>query len=456
MESIDETNYYDRLLALTISNALQIPFYRKRWPSKVEENIKTVDDLHLLPIITKKEFKLHIDLTDSFPQSPDVALINHTSGTTGELFYRYRTTEETEFLNAFFEEDRKQRMAKMGIDTRPILKPIILMESDPHHGASSSQIQQNGIQITSASDILGTGHTLDILKKKFNIPGYSPKVNVIIGSGSYLIHIALSLLHEGINPRDIGIQAMHTKGGFLTEYAKNFISECWGAPIFDYFSLSEVFASAPSCLKCKKYSFKPTVIVEFLDPFTQKPIQEGLAALVLTELYPYVRHHPLIRYWTDDLVWLAPDSGCCGKQSFIPKGRLKCVIKDTGTSPERILLTDYEVYEAMEKIPGILFEESDELKWVHDLFGRVLSGTPILSIELDKKDPNRTDIVIKFKCTFSPYYYRDEALAVEQKLEKNLMEISHCLREAISTKKYRLVTKAVPVVKNRMVLFDIV
>jgi phenylacetate-coenzyme A ligase PaaK-like adenylate-forming protein len=445
MAELNEQNYFLKLLGLTISNSLNIPFYSQRWSGDVEKKVKTPEDLRLLPLITKEELIPHMEDPRSFPQSPDVSLVYHTSGTTGKPFYRFRTREEVQFFHDFLNAEKETRAKKPGSETG--LKPVILTEGSFAHGGRLP-IDHGGLSIHSTADKAGLSNTIEILTREFKIPGYTPGVKAIVCSVNFAIQTAMALYDKGIDPKSIGVEVIHTKGNFCTARNSRYIEESWGTIHFDYFSLSEIMASAPCCRSCGNYSFKPTVIAEFLDPVTREPVKEGLAVLVLTELFPYVRYHPLVRYWTDDLVWLSPAQGCCGKQPFMPKGRLKCAIKDTFVSPGKILVTDCEIYEAMQEIPEVVFSASDEWVWLIRTYGMALRGLPRLNLELVKKQRDVVDLVIKFECCYSPLYYQDEAKGVERRLKKKLLEISHCLREAVASKKYRLILRAVPRIEN--------
>ena len=442
-EHINEQNYFEKLLRLTVANASKIPFYSQRWPANVEEIVNTPEDLKLLPIITKQELQTH--LRDGFPQAEDVVAIHHTYGTTGELFYRYRTQEEGRFFNTFLQEEKKIKQKKS--TSKPGLKPIFLMEGDAYHG-TGLPVSPEGLALHVAPDRYGAEHALDILKKEFNIPGYSAKVNIIKGTAAFILQTTLQLMDEGIEPKSIGVSSLHTVGGFLSSKTRKFLETSWGAPLIDYFSLSEILGTAPSCQICKKYRFKPTVIVEFLDPFSREPVKEGLAALVLTELFPYISHHPFIRYWSDDLVWVAPGNCPCGDITFSPKGRLKSAVKDPASPEGKILLTSSEILEAAEETPEVVFNEKDEWKWVSQRLGLVIRSSPRISLNLDNTPPKKKNLMMKFECSFSPHFYFDEAKEAENKLKMRLLEKSPCLRDAIASKNYQLTVQAVPFIEN--------
>lgn len=437
--NLTEHNYYDQLLGLTISNALKIPFYRERWPLNVAQDIHSIGDLKHLPLLTKEEFQANVE--SRFPQSGKVALIHHSSGTTSsELLYRYRSQEEINFLSTFY--GRELEMAgKDHISNSD--RPIILVQQSDYHG-NGIPLPTDSLVIRVAFDKQGLSHALDVIQRQFAIVGYSPMVEAIVGASEFVMMLTLALMKASLNPRELGIRSIHIISGFSSSKQRHFLHSAWNCPIVDTYSLSEVFGSAPSCSVCGRYNFRPTVLAEYLDPFSKTPVDEGIATLALTELYPFISYHPLIRYWTDDLVSVESSRcvACKSSKTFLPKGRLKHSLVDSETQPEKLLVAEFEYIDALAETPEIVYTASLGYRWLSDELDAVLMGNPRASLNLIRRSSTIKKIVLKFECVYSPVVYQEDARRVEGRLEERLLSKSPSLRGAIASGRYEFVVEA--------------
>jgi phenylacetate-CoA ligase len=102
-------------------------------------------------------------------------------------------------------------------------------------------------------------------------------------------------------------------GGSIPETRRR-IEELWGASLFDYYGLSDIFgACAGMCEKREGLHWaEDHIMVEVLDQETGRPVAEGeRGELVLTSLKKRAR--PLIRFRTGDIVSLTTDRCGCGR-----------------------------------------------------------------------------------------------------------------------------------------------
>lgn len=143
------------------------------------------------------------------------------------------------------------------------------------------------------------------------------KPTAIWTTPSYAWYLGETAQLQGIDLRkDLAIRKIFVAGepgGSIPETRRR-IEELWGASLFDYYGLSDIFgACAGMCEKRDGLHWaEDHILVEVLDQNTGKPVAEGeRGELVLTSLKKRAR--PLIRFRTGDIVSLTTDRCGCGR-----------------------------------------------------------------------------------------------------------------------------------------------
>ncbi|MEN9984756.1 MAG: aerobic phenylacetate-CoA ligase [Pseudomonadota bacterium] len=136
---------------------------------------------------------------------------------------------------------------------------------------------------------------------------------------SYAWYLGETAIKEGINPKtELNIQRIFVAGepgGSIPETRQR-IEALWGAKVYDYYGLSDIFGSCAGM--CEEQDglhwAEDHILVEVLDPDTQQPVAPGeRGELVLTTLKKTAR--PMIRFRTGDIVSFT-DAPCrCGRTS---------------------------------------------------------------------------------------------------------------------------------------------
>lgn len=136
---------------------------------------------------------------------------------------------------------------------------------------------------------------------------------------SYAWHLGETAIKEGINPKtELNLQRIFVAGepgGSIPETRQR-IEALWGAKVYDYYGLSDIFGSCAGM--CEEQDglhwAEDHILVEVLDPDTQQPVAPGeRGELVLTTLKKTAR--PMIRFRTGDIVSFT-DAPCrCGRTS---------------------------------------------------------------------------------------------------------------------------------------------
>ncbi|CAK0766359.1 phenylacetate-CoA ligase [Azospirillaceae bacterium] len=141
---------------------------------------------------------------------------------------------------------------------------------------------------------------------------------------SYAWHLGETAAKEGIDPkRDLAIRRIFVAGepgGSISE-TRNRIEALWGADVYDYYGLSDIFGSCAGMCEEKDglHWAEDHIHVEVLDPETGAPVPEGeRGELVLTTLKKAAR--PMIRFRTGDIVSITTEPCRCGRTSLRLRG----------------------------------------------------------------------------------------------------------------------------------------
>lgn len=137
---------------------------------------------------------------------------------------------------------------------------------------------------------------------------------------SYAWHLGETASREGLDPQtDFAVRRIFVAGepgGSIPETRER-IEALWGAEVFDYYGLSDIFgACAGMCTeKDGLHWAEDHILAEVLDPETGEPVAEGeRGELVLTTLRKAAR--PMIRFRTGDIVSMTSEPCRCGRTSL--------------------------------------------------------------------------------------------------------------------------------------------
>jgi phenylacetate-CoA ligase len=141
---------------------------------------------------------------------------------------------------------------------------------------------------------------------------------------SYAWHLGETASKEGIDPRrDLAVRRIFVAGepgGSIPETRAR-IEDLWGASVYDYYGLSDIFGSCAGMCEEKDglHWAEDHILVEVLDPATLDPVAEGeRGELVLTTLRKSAR--PMIRFRTSDIVSFTSAPCPCGRTSIRMRG----------------------------------------------------------------------------------------------------------------------------------------
>lgn len=136
---------------------------------------------------------------------------------------------------------------------------------------------------------------------------------------SYAWHLGETALKAGLDPRsELAVRRIFVAGepgGSIPETRQR-IEALWGAKVYDYYGLSDIFGSCAGM--CEEQDglhwAEDHILAEVLDPETGQPVADGeRGELVLTTLKKTAR--PLIRFRTGDIVSFTAEPCRCGRTS---------------------------------------------------------------------------------------------------------------------------------------------
>lgn len=137
---------------------------------------------------------------------------------------------------------------------------------------------------------------------------------------SYAWYLGETAIKEGIDPRqDLAVRRIFVAGepgGSIPETRER-IEALWGASVYDYYGLSDIFGSCAGMCEERDglHWAEDHIHVEVLDPDTLAPVREGeRGEMVLTTLRKSAR--PMIRFRTGDIVSFTSEPCRCGRTSI--------------------------------------------------------------------------------------------------------------------------------------------
>ncbi len=309
------------------------PFYREKWEQNgfCPGQLRTLEDIRRLPLLTKEEIRLSQEKNPpygimSIPGRGPFIRIGMTSGTTGEPVII--PFNEEDYFGVYCEGAvrcvwaagiRKEDVVHAAFGFTPFLGLAAAYDCCEH--LIGSLVIPGGIW----NSLL----RLRMIKKL--------GVTVLMGTPTYLLHLAKVAEENGIDTRTLGIKKILTAGEPGSMSIPNTglrLEEAWGSKIFDYCGTQETHYLAWMCEEEIGHMNDDLAYCEVLDPDTDEPVQPGQSGkLVVTDLVG--KTHPCIRFETGDIV-RGIDAGttcACGRTLSVMKGfmgRVGDIIKVRG------------------------------------------------------------------------------------------------------------------------------
>lgn len=322
-----------KLRQLMVHAYYHVPYYREQFDrlGLKPEDIRTLDDLHKLPVITKKAVteNLYLGIMSNNHDKKKILKVT-TSGSTGEPFAVFAekrqlemrwaaTLRSTEWTGYRF-GDRQVRLwhKYLSMKKSEVLKELLDAFFTRRKFIPAYEISESNIK--------------DFLKgimrfKPVLLDGYAESYNII---AQHLRNYA----YEGHRPK-----AIMSSGQTLPPDSRQRIEEAFGCKVYDKYGAREFAGGlAYQCAEQNGYHIvSECAIIEIVDA-QGKPVAPGeVGEVVVTELNNYAL--PLIRYKLGDFAMaMDPNMQCaCGRGLPLMgavEGRIQATI--VGTSKQLI------------------------------------------------------------------------------------------------------------------------
>ncbi|MCI0526137.1 MAG: hypothetical protein L0Y56_01605, partial [Nitrospira sp.] len=298
------------------------PFYRKKWfeAGLQPEDIKTLEDFHKMPVVTKQEIR-----EDQMQNPPfgsylcipreQVLRIHGTSGTTGK---------PTAFA---ISRDDWRRIANAharilwGMGLRPGDTVFIGSFFSLYLGSWGALVGAERLRLTCFPFGAGVpGQTERGIEWMRDI-----KPTAFYGTPSYALYIVEKTRELGYDPRDFGLRIMFFSGepGAGIPSTKRLIEETYGAICLDVGSTAEMtpWMSNGECPDRRgMHLWQDIVYTELVDPNTRQVVPYGKEGV---PVYTHLERtsQPMIRFWSGDLsTWTDEPCSCGRTYPRLPKG----------------------------------------------------------------------------------------------------------------------------------------
>lgn len=309
------------------------PFYRSKWENNnfYPDKINAIEDIKHIPILTKEEIRIsqEIDPPYGMMKIPGCGPINRiamTSGTTGEPVLIPFTKED--YFDVFCEGGvrglwaagvRKEDVVHVAYGFLPFVGLAGVYDACEHFIGS----------------LVIPGGVWDSLTRLKMIQKF--KVTVLMGTPTYLLHLASVAAENNIDSSKLGIRIVLTTGECGSASVPNTglrLEKAWGCIVYDFSGTQESNYISWTCKEGTSHLNEDLIYFEVLNPETNEPVEPGKPGkLVITDLMQ--KTHPVIRFETGDIVGgIDSETKCaCGRTLSKFKGytgRVGDIIKVKG------------------------------------------------------------------------------------------------------------------------------
>ncbi|HRU96187.1 MAG TPA: phenylacetate--CoA ligase [Ruminococcus sp.] len=329
----------ERLVAQVKHVYENVKYYRDLMDEKgvKPEDIKSTDDLHKLPFISKA------DLREAYPYGllakplGDCVRIHSTSGTTGKRVVAFYTQHDIDI----WDECCARAITAAGGTNEDVV-----------------QIAYGFGLFTGGAGLNGGSHKVGCLTLPMSSGNTDRQITfmrdldatILCCTPSYAAYIGETLHDMGLTPDDIKLKAGIFGAEPWTEEMRRSIEKSLGIKAYDIYGLTEI--SGPGvAFECSEQSGmhinEDNFIAEIINPETGEVLPEGeVGELVFTSITKEA--FPLLRYRTRDLCVLSRKKCSCGRT-------LVKMAKPMGRSDDMMIIRGVNVFPS--QIETVLIEQ---------------------------------------------------------------------------------------------------
>ena len=330
----------NRRLAAQVRHVWEhVPYYRSLMEKKgvTPDDIRTTDDLHLLPFLTKA------DLRDEYPTGllavplSECVRIHSTSGTTGRRVVAFYTQRDIDLW-----EDCCARALTAAGGTRDDVVQVAY-----GYGLFTGGFGLNGgsQKLGSLTLPMSSGNTDRQIQFMTDLGA-----TILCCTPSYAAYIGEALREHGIRPEENTLRAGIFGAEPWTNEMRRDIERSLGIRAYDIYGLTEISGPGVAFECCEQHGMhinEDHFLPEIIDPDTGEVLPEGeRGELVFTSLTKEA--FPLLRYRTRDIAVLTREKCSCGRT-------LIRMTKPMGRSDDMLIIRGVNVFPS--QIETVLLNE---------------------------------------------------------------------------------------------------
>ncbi len=317
---------------------MNVPFYRKKFDGIGfnPEDLRSLDDLQKLPFTTKN------DLRENYPYGlfavplREVVRVHASSGTTGmSTVVGYSKTDIKTWSNLVARILTAGGITKDDVIQITFNYGLFTGAFGLHYGAE--RVGASVIPISSGN----TKRQIQIMQDF--------KTSALVGTPSYAMLIADTMMEMGINPNSLSLKYGLFGAEPWSDAMRKDLESKLKIVVTDNYGLSEVMGPgvAGECLEQNGLHIaEDHFLVELINPDTLETARPGeVGELVITTLTKEA--FPVIRYRTRDLTRLLPDRCGCGRT-------MRRMTRVFGRTDDMLIIRGVNVFP--QQIETVLFE----------------------------------------------------------------------------------------------------
>ncbi len=329
------------------------------------EDIKSVDDLHKLPFLTKA------DLREAYPYGlmarplSDCVRIHSTSGTTGKRVVAFYTQHDIDI----WEDCCARAITAVGgtkDDVCQVAYGYGLFTGGPGLNGGSHKVGCLTLPMSSGNTERQIQFMTDL------------GATILCCTPSYAAYIGETLKEMGLTPDDIKLKAGIFGAEPWTEEMRREIEKSLGIKAYDIYGLTET--SGPGvAFECEAQAGmhinEDHFFAEIIDPDTGEVLPEGSKGeLVFTSLTKEA--FPLLRYRTRDICVLTREKCSCGRT-------LVKMCKPMGRSDDMLIIRGVNVFPS--QIETVLLEQGYAPNYLIEVDRKNNTDTLDINVELTEE-----------------------------------------------------------------------
>jgi len=330
--------YQNEKLRSLVRNAYEnVPYYRERWKALkiTPDDIRSREDLHKLPVLTKEEIRENADRFVSQKTPRRELLSRHTSGTTGKALHFYMTAEAVAFQWAVWWRHRLRFGVTPGSWHANFTgqRVVPITQRMPPYWRWNRPMRQVLINMQS----LTPGKIASIVEML-----NSQRLDFYTGYPSFIHMLAVNASDSGLRlsspPRVIFTGAEN-----MLDFQRRDIQAFTGAILSDHYGCTEACGNASRCPEFVYHEDFEFGIMEGIERTPGDPARTIVCTGFACDAFPFIRYEV-----GDTAIWRDGRPCACGRNSTVLL-RVEGRCDDYVVTPEgaRIARLDYLFKDAL-------------------------------------------------------------------------------------------------------------